>query len=315
VDPALGSVERLIEIAQSDTVQAEIVADFLLALWNADNCGGFNLANVWGLDRAIVEDMQRVVGLIATVGSCPDQPVYGSDFKRIVILWRLRPPRKGSPIIRASPRPGRGRALLRQAPAVPSSTEPPPSTPPHAGDDPRRRPPLSGPYGAARAGPHWSVAGFAVGILNRPERPVFARSHVEIVAIAGCAVPMLDRVGIRIQTGHAISAQDGSTLRPPGSPMPRQRLSPLAQSGRVSKTEIGGPAFALSDGFIIWMTRRQRLVARHRPDCVGHRAIPPPELQSRKIRSLAVGVNSNGCNKVTLQNSIVSFFKICILRY
>jgi hypothetical protein len=90
VDPALVSLKRLIEIAQSDTGQAEIVANFLLAWWNADECGGFNLANVWALDRPIVEDMQRVVGLIATVGSYPDQLGYGIDFERIVGLWRPR---------------------------------------------------------------------------------------------------------------------------------------------------------------------------------------------------------------------------------
>lgn len=89
-DPALASLERLIEIAQSDTGQAEIVANFLLAWWNADNCGGFNLANLWALDRAIVEDMQRVVGLIATLGSYPDHLGYGSDFERIVAVWRPR---------------------------------------------------------------------------------------------------------------------------------------------------------------------------------------------------------------------------------
>lgn len=89
-DPALASLERLIEIAQSDTGQAEIVANFLLAWWNADNCGGFNLANVWALDRAIVEDMQRVIGLIASLGSYPDQLGYGSDFERIVAFWRPR---------------------------------------------------------------------------------------------------------------------------------------------------------------------------------------------------------------------------------
>jgi len=89
-DPALVSLERLIEIAQSDSGQAEIVASFLLAWWNANECGGFNVANVWALDRALVEDIQRVVGLIASLGSYPDQLGYGSDFERIVAFWRPR---------------------------------------------------------------------------------------------------------------------------------------------------------------------------------------------------------------------------------
>ena len=87
-DPALVSLERLIEIAQSDTGQAEIVASFLLSWWNADACGGFNMANIWALDRALVEDIQRVIGLIATLSSYPDQLGYGSDFERILAFWR-----------------------------------------------------------------------------------------------------------------------------------------------------------------------------------------------------------------------------------
>jgi len=88
--PALVSLERLIEIAQSDSGQAEIVANFLQAWWNADACGGFNVANVWALDRALVEDIRRIVGLIATLGFYPDQLGYGSDFERIVAFWRPR---------------------------------------------------------------------------------------------------------------------------------------------------------------------------------------------------------------------------------
>jgi hypothetical protein len=33
------ALNRLIEIAQGDTGQCRIVADFLLAWWNADECG------------------------------------------------------------------------------------------------------------------------------------------------------------------------------------------------------------------------------------------------------------------------------------
>jgi hypothetical protein len=43
------SMERLIAIAQSDTGQARRVADFLLAWWNAGECRGFDLTNLWAL--------------------------------------------------------------------------------------------------------------------------------------------------------------------------------------------------------------------------------------------------------------------------
>ena len=41
------ALERLIRVAQSDTGQSRIVANFLLAWWNAAECGGFDLTDVW----------------------------------------------------------------------------------------------------------------------------------------------------------------------------------------------------------------------------------------------------------------------------
>ena len=39
------ALERLIDIAQRDTGQSRRVADFLLAWWNAGECGGFDLTD------------------------------------------------------------------------------------------------------------------------------------------------------------------------------------------------------------------------------------------------------------------------------
>jgi hypothetical protein len=47
------ALERLIEMAQGDTGQSRIVANFLLAWWNAAECGGFDLTDVWAVDTAI----------------------------------------------------------------------------------------------------------------------------------------------------------------------------------------------------------------------------------------------------------------------
>jgi hypothetical protein len=41
------ALERLIKIADGNSGQCATVADFLLAWWNAQDCGGFNLANLW----------------------------------------------------------------------------------------------------------------------------------------------------------------------------------------------------------------------------------------------------------------------------
>ena len=82
------SLERLIAIAQSDTGQARRVADFLLAWWNAGECGGFDLTNLWGLDRSIADDMVIVFGYVARTHSYPDVLGYNDQFQSIVRTWR-----------------------------------------------------------------------------------------------------------------------------------------------------------------------------------------------------------------------------------
>lgn len=86
----LGALRRLIQIAKADTGQSRRVADFLLAWWNAGNCGAFDLTNLWALDRAIVDDMQAVFGLIGRVGGYPDKihESFNADFRAIVRAWR-----------------------------------------------------------------------------------------------------------------------------------------------------------------------------------------------------------------------------------
>ncbi len=65
IKEALAALDRLIIIAQSDTGQSRRVANFLLAWWNAGNCGGFDLTDLWMVDRAIADDILTVTGLIA----------------------------------------------------------------------------------------------------------------------------------------------------------------------------------------------------------------------------------------------------------
>lgn len=82
------ALERLIDLAQSDTGQSRRASNFLLAWWNAGDNGGFDLTDLWGVDRAIAADMQTVFGLIATTQSYPDAFGYRDEIKRIWRLWR-----------------------------------------------------------------------------------------------------------------------------------------------------------------------------------------------------------------------------------
>ncbi|RWB94982.1 MULTISPECIES: hypothetical protein [unclassified Mesorhizobium] len=82
------ALERLIAIAKGESGQCGRVADFLLAWWNAHDCGGFDLTHLWNVDTEIARDMQIVFGLIARRQSYPDALGYKADFEEIVREWR-----------------------------------------------------------------------------------------------------------------------------------------------------------------------------------------------------------------------------------
>ena len=85
---AKAALERLLDIARGDTGQSRMVANFLLAWWNAGECGGFDLTDVWGVDTAIAVDMLRVFALLAASRQYPDALGYGKQFEAIVRTWR-----------------------------------------------------------------------------------------------------------------------------------------------------------------------------------------------------------------------------------
>ena len=90
MDEELLALERLVEIAKGNTGQSRTVANFLLAWWNAGDFGGFDLTDLWAVDRAIADDMIQVMHLIARQREYPDNygPSYWCDFKEIIRRWR-----------------------------------------------------------------------------------------------------------------------------------------------------------------------------------------------------------------------------------
>jgi hypothetical protein len=88
VSKGQAALERLVRVAQGDTGQSRKVANFLLAWWNAAECGGFDLTDVWGVDTAIAVDMLRVFALLAERRQYPDTLGYGKQFESIVRTWR-----------------------------------------------------------------------------------------------------------------------------------------------------------------------------------------------------------------------------------
>ena len=86
----LAALGRLVAIAKNDTGQSRRVADFLLAWWNARTCGGFDLTDLWAVDKAIAHDMQTVIGLIARANEYPPHydPALDAEFRALVRMWR-----------------------------------------------------------------------------------------------------------------------------------------------------------------------------------------------------------------------------------
>lgn len=94
-DDERAALERLLKIAKSDTGQSERVANFLLAWWNATNCGGFDLTDLWGLDDEIAQDMATIFQFLMRRNMYPDAletesgcASYKDDFQTIIALWR-----------------------------------------------------------------------------------------------------------------------------------------------------------------------------------------------------------------------------------
>lgn len=82
------ALNRLIALAQKGTGQSAKVANFLLAWWNAEECGGFDLTDLWGVDEGVAAD---IVTLFAALPKCqhyPDTLGYTEDFEALVRLYR-----------------------------------------------------------------------------------------------------------------------------------------------------------------------------------------------------------------------------------
>ncbi len=66
------ALRRLIDVASRPTGQGERIADFLLAWWNKDECGGFDLAQAWAFDDDLGNDLCTVFVMIVRYRKYPD---------------------------------------------------------------------------------------------------------------------------------------------------------------------------------------------------------------------------------------------------
>jgi len=82
------ALEVLIEIAKGSSGQSKRVADFLLAWWNAEQCGGFDLTDTWAVDGYIARAMCVIFLFVSGVREYPDGLGYRDDFVFISKRWR-----------------------------------------------------------------------------------------------------------------------------------------------------------------------------------------------------------------------------------
>ena len=87
VKPAL---DRLVELACSDTGQSARVRNFLLAWWNAKDCGGFDIADLFAVDREIAADMATLFAFLGQYPGAiyPDSFNLRDEMAELVAQWR-----------------------------------------------------------------------------------------------------------------------------------------------------------------------------------------------------------------------------------
>lgn len=82
------ALEKLLNVAHGDTGQSRRVANFILAWWNAEVHGGFDLTDLAELDREICEDMITVFTFIAREETLSYPDAYKPEIIQIIRRWR-----------------------------------------------------------------------------------------------------------------------------------------------------------------------------------------------------------------------------------
>jgi hypothetical protein len=87
-DAMLPALERLLDVARSDTGQSRRVANFILAWWNAGSLGGFDLSDIFAVDRDIARAMATVVAHLAESAAAEYPEAYRAEVENLIKLWR-----------------------------------------------------------------------------------------------------------------------------------------------------------------------------------------------------------------------------------
>jgi|SRR6185437_10651033 len=89
----LDALRRLLVLARDDSGQRTRVREFLLAWWNAQRCGGFDVMDVGSLDAELAADVVVVFGMIARFRLYPSDlsPDIVAEFRELHAHWHPVP--------------------------------------------------------------------------------------------------------------------------------------------------------------------------------------------------------------------------------
>ncbi|WP_432761546.1 DUF7673 family protein [Rhizobium calliandrae] len=86
------ALEKLLNVAHEDTGQGRRVANFLLAWWNAEVHGGFDLADLFAVDREVSEDMATIFTCLAREETPSTPPTIAARSRKSSSAGGLSPP-------------------------------------------------------------------------------------------------------------------------------------------------------------------------------------------------------------------------------
>lgn len=86
------ALNRLIDLARSDTGQSRRAANFLLAWWDGDQWGHFSLTDLFGVDRDVAADMATIFAFLGQHGGAVYISAFGDQYRDqmadLVERWR-----------------------------------------------------------------------------------------------------------------------------------------------------------------------------------------------------------------------------------
>lgn len=82
------ALQRLLTLAKSDTHQARRVAKFILAWWNAESLGGFDITDLFAVDPRIATDMATVFSWLARQSDATYPTEHRAEIEAITAQWR-----------------------------------------------------------------------------------------------------------------------------------------------------------------------------------------------------------------------------------